>query len=322
MNRRAGRHTRRIRCALAPDQTICVVARPRGASRLKPFAQDDGSSRSSSPRPPRAGSSVGLSTSSERILRLSGDPDGCRAAYQGAGPWPHLVLDGVVNPELTTEIATRAGAVPTSSLVRESSRRALKDSLPDIHSLGSTVGRLFDELAAAPFIDFVSHVTGVGGLEADPSLYNAGVFITQPGGWQRVHEDFPRHAESGLWNRVAVLLYCWEWSVGSGGELELWPRDMTPPAKVVTPAPGRLIIFETHSATRHGIAQVAASARPRVVVATRYYSTEPPPIEPSRPGRRAFRRPTERRRDVRPTRSQVQAYLFSRVGRYVGRPPG
>jgi hypothetical protein len=250
--------------------------------------------------------------SPDRILRLPGDPPSWRAGYHDARPWPHLVLDGVVDEAVAAEIAAEAAATPPALLVRESSRRVKKDAAPDCHSLGATAERLFGELADSRFLEFLSRLTGVSGLQADPELYNAGVFMTRAGGWQRVHEDFPRHPATGLWNRVAVLLYCCEWSPEWGGELELWPKDMSRRDKVVQPAPGRLVVFETNRTTRHGVTEVSAAAtHPRVVVATRYYSAEPPPVRPSNPLRRSFRRPTERRRDVLPTFSEMRDYLYS-----------
>jgi 2OG-Fe(II) oxygenase superfamily len=257
----------------------------------------------------------------DRLLRLSGDADGWRTDYRQAKPWPHLVMENVIDPGVAAEIAAVAEAAPPAILVRESSRRVKKDAAPDFRSLGANAERLFEELGDPAFVAFLSDMTRVGGLQADPSLYNAGVFITQRGGWQRVHEDFPRHPGTGLWNRVAVLLYCSEWSAEWGGELELWPMDMSRREETVEPAPGRLVVFETHSGTRHGVAEVAAAAEhPRVVVATRYYSLERPPNPPGGVLVRSFRRPTERRRDVLPTFSEARDYLHSQFRG--SRPPG
>jgi hypothetical protein len=264
---------------------------------------------------------AGMLTLPDRLLRLSGDAERWKTTYEQAKPWPHLVIDDVLDPGVAGQIADVAAAAPPALLVRESSRRVKKDAAPDFRSLGANAARLFEELADAPFMDFLTNLTGVAGLQADPALYNAGVFITRQGGWQRVHEDFPRHPGTSLWNRVAVLLYCTSWSTKWGGQLELWPMDMSRPGNIVTPAPGRMVVFNTHSRTRHGVTEVTADAEhPRVVVATRYYSLEPPPNKPSGVLVRSFRRPTERRRDVMPTLSESRDFLYSQLRGKTRRP--
>ena len=112
-------------------------------------------------------------------------------------------------------------------------------------------------------IDFVGAITGLHRLENDPEYCRAGLFVTPPGGWQRVHEDFRVHPATHLWNRVIMLLYCSEWTPRWGGELELWPPDMSEVGRRIEPRPGRLVLFETTRSHRHGIRALAPDANPR-----------------------------------------------------------
>jgi 2-oxoglutarate-Fe(II)-dependent oxygenase superfamily protein len=144
------------------------------------------------------------------------------------------------------------------------------------------------------------------------------LFVTPPGGWQRVHEDFGLHPVTRLWNRVIVLLYCSEWSPRYAGELELWPADMAEVGRRIEPRPGRMVVFETTSSHRHGIRAMAADAPPRVALASRLYSSQPPRDAPSPPLLTWSRRPSERRRDVFPTVPEVLRELRARARRVRG----
>lgn len=240
-------------------------------------------------------------------------------AYRSGAPWPHVVVDDAVEPSELRELAAEASAVPDELLSWERSRRIRKGVLADTERMGPALRGFFAACMDAPFMGTVEELTGVTGLVADPGLTYAGLYVTPPGGWQRVHEDFPVHPETGLWNRVAVLVYLSDWAAGDGGELELWPEDMVGSPTLVEPRPGRMVVFETSAATRHGIRQVAPGAPPRLALGVRYYSATPPTSEPRPVHRRTVRRPGERLRDVRPSVAEIARYATGKGSR--GRGP-
>ena len=228
-----------------------------------------------------------------------------RDRYCRTTPWPHLVVDSIVAREAAAAVAAEVAQLSSSALVRRRSRRQLKLSSVDTECFGPRTRELLDEMSGPKMRNLAESLTGIRGLVADPRFCRAGVFVTPPGGWQRVHEDFPAHPHTGLWNRVIVLLYCSDWTPGCGGELELWPRDMSAVVRRIEPRPGRLVMFETTSAHPHGVKTVAESSDPRVALACRFYAPASPLVAPSPPLWRWSRRPAERRRDVWPTMSEV-----------------
>ena len=243
------------------------------------------------------------------------DPDALRERYLAATPWPHLVADDVVPPELAVDAAAEVALLPRRALVRRRSRRQVKISSTGIHDLGPRTRELLRTISGPEITELAERVTGISGLTADPEFCRAGVFVTPPGGWQRVHEDFPVHPQTGLWNRVVVLLYCSGYGEGSGGKLELWPPDMTSVGRRIEPRPGRLVMFETMSTHPHGVEALAPNEHARVVLASRLYSREPPPATPSPPLLRWSRRPDERRRDVWPSPAEAARELRARMMR-------
>jgi len=238
--------------------------------------------------------------------------------FADADPWPHLVFDGVVDAETATAAVAEARVIPTNALLVEDTRRIRKLATNDVELLGPTVRQLLGQMHRDEFVAAVRDITGIGDLVIDPGLLRAGLFITPPGGWQRLHEDFPKHPLTRLWARVIVLLYLTDWHPGGGGELDLWSRDMTRSSQV-QPLQGRMVLCATDTRCRHGVLRVDPAGPPRVVVAARYYSPTPPPLKPGFGIMRTFRRPGDRLIDVVPTVGDVVTYLRPHLGSRTGK---
>lgn len=239
-----------------------------------------------------------------------------REEYRVASPWPHLVVDGVITPEVAAQVVAELEELPGDALVRRRSRRVHKlSSLTEV-AFGPATRGVLDLLSGPEMTRFTEAVTGIETLESDPTFCRAGLFVFPPGGWQRVHEDFPIHPHTRLWNRVVLLLYCSEWQPGYGGALELWPADMSELSRRIDPIPGRLVLFEPTRAHPHGVEEVSdVASGARVTLASRLYSAEAPELTPNRAVLRWSRRPAEHRRDVWPTAAEVLREVRSRMRR-------
>jgi hypothetical protein len=80
-----------------------------------------------------------------------------------------------------------------------------------------------------------------------------------------------------------------------------------------------MVLFETTASHRHGIRAIEPNANPRIVLASRLYSAEAPSEAPSPPLLTWSRRPSERRRDVWPTMSEVLREVRARTRRLSNR---
>jgi hypothetical protein len=77
------------------------------------------------------------------------------------------------------------------------------------------------------------------GLIPDPWDEGGGVHAIAPGGYLKVHTDFPFHRTMRLWRRVNVLLYLNdEWDDSWGGHLELWRSAPVTEQEISTARPG------------------------------------------------------------------------------------
>ena len=68
-----------------------------------------------------------------------------------------------------------------------------------------------------------------------------------------------------------------DWKKAWGGDLELWPADMTKRAKAIAPLAGRCVIFSTTDQSFHGHPEPLAcpADRTRKSIALYYYTATP-----------------------------------------------
>lgn len=107
---------------------------------------------------------------------------------------------------------------------------------------------------SAPFLKSISEAFDIPKLLPDPYYTGGGLNITEKGGLLDVHVDGNYHDASGLNRRINVIFYLNpEWENGWGGEFGLYNEDGTELIKKVAPLFNRLIIFDTHDKSFHGL---------------------------------------------------------------------
>ena len=221
-------------------------------------------------------------------------------AYRAAEPFPHAVFDDFLPQAVVDEALEVFPAVKSAYWVTKRAGTAIKQ---DSHRLDKErllppfLRRLIWELNAAPFLMFLSALTGIEGLTPDPYLEGGGVHQIPAGGFLKVHADFNRHPITGLDRRLNVLIYLnKDWSAEYGGDLELWSRDMTACVRKVAPLAGRCVVFSTtdHSFHGHPDPLTCPEGRTRKSLALYYYTAGRPAQEASAPHSTLYRnRPGE-----------------------------
>ena len=211
-----------------------------------------------------------------------------RQDYRNAAPWPHVVLEGLVDPALVAG-AERQELEPGLHLKVAHSHREAKAESPEPNGPAATA--ILDALCTSAFVSFLEELTGITGLVADPTHYWTGLHVNPPGAFQAVHRDFRRHPITGLFHRLTVILYLnTDWATDYGGELELWRSDASVCERRVEPVAGRMVIFGTTPMAIHGIPDPirCPPGRARLSLVSDYFTVDPAPDD--RPESR-FRRP-------------------------------
>ena len=176
------------------------------------------------------------------------------ADYRGADPFPHAVIDDFLEPDRLEavrrefpELAKTRGAKSYDD--PDQIKRASRDEA----QFGAQTRRLMHYLNSAPFLEFLSALTGIDDLIADPTFEGGGLHEILPGGFLKVHADFNKHRQTGLDRRLNLLVYLnRDWEDAWGGGLELWDREMTRCARTVLPTFNRAVVFTTTDVSYHG----------------------------------------------------------------------
>lgn len=200
--------------------------------------------------------------------------------YANAQPFPHIVLDGLFDPGLLRAVdAEIPSPLEPNSLFSADVEhlQERKFAWRDVPALGPQSTRLIGFLSGKPFLEFLSTLTGVGGLTPDPYMWGAGFHQILAGGKLAVHADFNLHPVTQLYRRLNLLLYLNEdWDTAWGGDLELWNAGMDACVRKVAPLFNRMVVFSTTDISFHGHPEPMACPPDRVrrSLALYYYTYE------------------------------------------------
>lgn len=202
--------------------------------------------------------------------------------YRTAQPFPHIVLDGLFDPAVLTEVADE---FPLLSDERwktyPGEHEAGKQEASESASWGPRVTALLTFLSTEPWLGFVEELTGIAELTAD--AHGGGMHQSGPGAFLDVHADFNRHRTLDLDRRVNAIVYLNPgWLEEDGGLLELWSEHEC--MERIVPLFNRCVLFSTSETSFHGhpmpvhdgIDPATGATRRRRSVALYYYS---PPID-------------------------------------------
>lgn len=173
--------------------------------------------------------------------------------YQGATPFPHIVLEDFLDPEAAMRGAQEFPAIDPDwiSYVHVNERK-WANTQPS--TWGPEMQAILAELQSPEFVQFLSELTGIEHLVADETLEGGGLHQSPTGGYLNVHADFTVHPKRRTWlRRVNLLVYFNPaWLAEYGGDLELWSRDMQRMERKISPVLNRAVIFNTDMDSFHG----------------------------------------------------------------------
>lgn len=103
------------------------------------------------------------------------------------------------------------------------------------------------------FVAYLGRVTGLRGLQADPTLLGGGVHEILPGGYLNVHTDFNIHPKFKSLRALNLIVYLNEdWQDEWEGHLELWDEKVRHPIARFAPVINRAVLFRTNEISYHG----------------------------------------------------------------------
>lgn len=174
-----------------------------------------------------------------------------RPSFEGAAPFPLLVLDDFLLPSFADELLEQFPAIDAMPKSRDY-MFGDKHELSSVEAQGSA-GQRFRELVLSDgFARFLHAATGLD-VFVDPGFFGGGFHQGGDGSFLDMHVDFNMHPQHDDWLRTLnILIYLnRDWDPAWGGELQIRARPADEP-RSIAPSFNRAVIMRTDDTTFHG----------------------------------------------------------------------
>ncbi len=205
------------------------------------------------------------------VEELERNASDLRREFQAAEPFPHVVVDDLLQLSPTTADAFPDIAWPWWTKASDRYQQN-KRYCGNLDLIPEPFRGLIREVSEPRFLKVLEQITGIKQLLPDPYLAGGGLHLSGPGGILSPHTDFHYYRNLNLYRRINVLVYLNDgWSPQDGGCLSLYDKDNRP-VKTVVPAWGRVVIFRTDDQSVHGFPVPVAEGKWRRSIALYYYT--------------------------------------------------
>ncbi|MFZ3245482.1 MAG: 2OG-Fe(II) oxygenase [Candidatus Acidiferrales bacterium] len=198
--------------------------------------------------------------------------------YQHAQPFPHIHLADFLDADAARSAANEFPESSSDTWIQYKHFNENKAGLAKRELFPEALGKVVDELNGPEFLDWLSKLTGIPNLVADPSLEGGGLHQSARGGFLNLHTDFTMHHHHKNWKRrINLILYLNpQWELEWGGAIELWDKEMSRCCASVPPLLNHALIFSTTDYSYHGFPEKlrCPEGASRKSLALYYYTIE------------------------------------------------
>jgi hypothetical protein len=201
---------------------------------------------------------------SDGVVRHASD---YREAFLHAEPFKHVVIENFFEPAFAERLLADFPSFDRKLATNEFGLIGGKAVNTNIRTISPVYQELYALIAAQPFLDLVSQLSGIPDLILDPKMYGGGTHDNQHGQELDPHVDFNYDEAQKLHRRLNLIVYMnKEWRGEWGGALEIHsdPRDpATNRINSYDPLFNRCVMFETNERSWHGFPKVQLPADKR-----------------------------------------------------------
>ena len=205
-------------------------------------------------------------------------PEKIAHLFLSADPFPHLVIDNFLDADLANNLKTNFPTPDQKEWWLYDNPLEKKLAFNRIEELPSCFIDFFSAVNSEEFLQFLSRLTGINEIKADPQLHGGGLHLIRRGGKLDIHEDFNIHKGLMMLRKLNLILYLNDpWPEEWGGHLELWDSNMSQCRQKILPKFNRAVIFRTDTDSNHGhpYPLECPEERYRISLATYYYIEHP-----------------------------------------------
>ena len=174
--------------------------------------------------------------------------------YADNKPVPHILLRDFLRPDAAFRAAHEFPEANAQAWTQYKHHNENKLGMAKRELFPPGLKQVTDELSSAQFLTWLSALTGIPGLIADPGLEGGGLHQSTRGGVLNVHTDFSHHHYRNHWRRrINLILYLNPgWRPEWGGDIELWDVKMRSCVAKYPPLFNHALIFTTDERSLHG----------------------------------------------------------------------
>jgi len=198
--------------------------------------------------------------------------------YASNHPLPHVLIQDFLDDRLAHAVAEEFPLVGSRAWIQYKHPNERKLGLVRREKFPARLGEIVDELNSPRFLNWLSQLTGIPDLIADPSLEGGGLHQSMRGGYLNLHTDFSHHHHRKDWKRrINLILYLNPgWEAEWGGEIEFWDAGMQRCLVKYPPALNHALIFNTDERYFHGFPEPVScpESHSRKSLALYYYTLE------------------------------------------------
>jgi len=210
-------------------------------------------------------------TWNKNIIKLS-------RQYRTNNPVPHIYLTNFFDHAAVANAAAEFPEPDSDAWTHYQHQNENKHGMTKRDLFPTAVGEVSDALNSEQFLKWLSELTGVPNLMADPSLEGGGLHQSGRGGYLNVHTDFSHHHYNKNWKRrINLILYLNEgWQEEWGGAIELWDTKMRHCVAKYPCGFNCALIFNTDDKSFHGFPEplTCPPGKSRRSLAFYYYTLE------------------------------------------------
>ncbi len=193
--------------------------------------------------------------------------DTYRDAFLCAEPFKHVVIEDFFEPSFAEKLLADFPSFDLKLATNEFGLTGGKAVNTNIRTISPVYQELYGLIAAKPFLDLASRLSGIPDLILDPKMYGGGTHDNRHGQELDPHVDFNYDGAQKLHRRLNLIVYLnKDWKTEWGGALEIHsnPRDpVTNRISSYDPLFNRCVMFETNERSWHGFPRIDLPADKR-----------------------------------------------------------
>lgn len=204
------------------------------------------------------------------LNKLSLNKDGLKLDFSQKGQINSCYIDNLLPDEIALQIYT-AFPSPEEMAIHKSLRENKR-----IAAQMDLYNPLLEEIVYAfqdeRVVKIVEEITGIKEMIPDEHLYAGGISLMASGNFLNPHLD-NSHDNDREHYRVLNLLYYVtpDWSIGNGGNLELWDNGTKSQQRIIHSKFNRLVLMITNKSSYHSVSKVVSQGK-RCCVSNYYFS--------------------------------------------------